>query len=188
MFAGQRYWCLALDKINVREVSPSKQHYILGKLTMCAHRKENKCCESKREAPSLPLQFNSAGRFMHTILFVCRVGEREAYCMSSAIYQTLLCSLYWLSMSTRSERKKKKEPAEIFTQEEYKSLSEMRNILWCVKEERNIQPPALFIQPVVLQYSPINCRQYKYNCRQYCGNGQNRLALNMKMIPYSSEK
>lgn len=40
----------------------------------------------------------------------------------------------------------------------------------------------------MLQYPPINCRQYKYNCRQYRGNGQNRLALNMKMIPYSSEK
>lgn len=126
MFAGQRYWCLALDKINVREVSPSKQHYILGKLTMCAHRKENKCCESKREAPSLPLQFNSAGRFMHTILFVCRVGEREAYCMSSAIYQTLLCSLYWLSMSTRSERKKKR------SQQRY---SHRRSIKVCQKWE-----------------------------------------------------
>lgn len=58
----------------------------------------------QREAPLLPLQFNSTGRFMHTIQFVCRVGEHEAYCMSRAIYQTLLCSLYWLSMSAHSKK------------------------------------------------------------------------------------
>lgn len=74
---------------------------------------ENLLCEPKerkqmlweqREAPQLPLQFNSAGRFMHTILFVCRVEKHETYWMSRAIYQTPLYNLYWLSMSTQSKK------------------------------------------------------------------------------------
>lgn len=74
------------------------------------------------EAPLLPLHFNTPGRFMHTILFVCWVEERKEYYTSRAIYQTRLCSLYWLSVSTHS----KNESAKMFTQEEYKSLLEMR--------------------------------------------------------------
>lgn len=103
MFTGQRYYCLAMEKINVLKVSPSKQHYILWNL-QCMFTEGKQMLQEQGEAPLLPLQFNTTGRFMHTIVFVCRVEEHEAYCISRAIYQTLLWSLYWLSMSTNSKK------------------------------------------------------------------------------------
>lgn len=47
MFTGQRYHCLSLEKINVSNVSPSKQHYILGKLTACPHRRKTNAARAE---------------------------------------------------------------------------------------------------------------------------------------------
>lgn len=69
----------------------------------------------QREAPSLPLQFNTTRRFMHTILFV----EHTAYSMSGAIYQiSSVQSVLIVSVHTLKE----KGPAEVFTHEECKSV------------------------------------------------------------------
>lgn len=106
MFTGQRYSCLAWKRLMctryllVNNITSSEN-------SQCVLTEGKQMLWEQREAPLLPLQFNSTGRFMHTILFVCRVEEREAYCMSRAIYQTLLCSLYWLSMSTHSESRQR---------------------------------------------------------------------------------
>lgn len=57
MFTGQRYLCLTLEKINVLEVSSSKQHCILAKLTMCAHRKKTNAMRAKASSlATAPIQ------------------------------------------------------------------------------------------------------------------------------------
>lgn len=54
MFTGQRFCCLALEKINVLEISPSKQHYILGKLPVCARRRKTNAARAKGRSLATP--------------------------------------------------------------------------------------------------------------------------------------
>lgn len=126
---------------------------------MCTQ-KPNNCCKTKGKLPALPLQFNSTGRFMHTILFVCRGEEHEAYCMSGAIYQTLLQSLYWLSMSMHS-----KECQQRYSQRRRREVCQK----WEISRIQNCRGEVEYILPslsvataqLLLQYMHIiSCRQY----------------------------
>lgn len=71
-------------------VSSGIQQCTLGKLTLLDGREEKQMV--LRASP--PFQLSSAERFMHKLLFVCRVGEHRAHCVSTAIYQTCQGSLY----------------------------------------------------------------------------------------------
>lgn len=87
----------------------------------CMHTEVKQTPRDQRQAPSPPLQFTSTERFMRTILFVCGAEEHKEYCMSGAIYQTLLQSVYWLSASIHCASRG-------IHGGRYRRLSEMRNI------------------------------------------------------------
>lgn len=126
MFSGQRYRCLALEKINVCKVSPSKQHYILRKLTMFAHRRKTNAVRAKGSSlATSPIQ-QRRKIYAHNTVCLQSGGARSILYVKSNLSNSSV--RYVLIVNVRTL--KKKEPAEIFTQEEYKGLSEMRNFLW----------------------------------------------------------
>lgn len=121
MFTGQRYRRLALDKINVLKISPSKQHYILRKLTMCVHRRKTNAVRAK--GSSLATSPFQQYRKIYAHNTVCLQSGRargilyvKSNLSNSSVQSVLIVSVHTL----------KEESAEIFTQEECKSLSEMR--------------------------------------------------------------
>lgn len=92
---------LTLGEINMGQVSFLVfSSAPFGKLTMLDRGEEKQML--LRASP--PFQFSGAQRFMHTLLFVCSVGEHRAHCVSTAIYHTCQSSLYWLSLSIPSKR------------------------------------------------------------------------------------
>lgn len=118
MFTGQRYVSLALEKINVLKVSAGKQHYIHGKLTMCAHRRKTNAARAK--GSSLATSSIQQYRKIYAHNTVCLQSGRargilyvKGNLSNSSVQSVLIVNVHTL---------KKKEPAEIFTQEVCKSL------------------------------------------------------------------
>lgn len=132
MFTGQRYHCLALEKINVLKVSPSKQHYILGKLTPCAHRRKTNAARAK--GSSLAASSIQHYRKIYAHNTVCLQSGRaqgilyvKSYLSNSSVQSVLIVSVH--TFKTKKKRRRRRSSRGTHTGGT-KSLMEMRNILW----------------------------------------------------------
>ncbi len=136
MFTGQRYHCLALEKINVCKVSPSKQHHILRKLTMCARRRKTNAVRAKGSSlATSPIQQCRKIYAHNTVCLQSGRAQGILYVKSnlsnSSVQYVLIVNVHTL--------KKKGASRDIHTEGVWKSVrNEKYLVVKSVKEEWNV--------------------------------------------------
>ena len=94
------------EKINVPNVSPSEQYYL------CVLVERKQMLPEQREAPSLPLQFNTI-RFMHTTHSLFAEWKSVSHIVCQEQFITLLCAV---SIDCQGSHIQKRNQHQVFTQ------------------------------------------------------------------------